>query len=137
MFINNIPLHLKVILQCLLQRSVTRQDDVHSDVTTQVIQAVEHPYLIFQSLNVVSNDFSPFRETFQESNCVSGVMLNHVKNIQVAQYTHCRGYHFSFAIKQHYEDKKMIMLCTAVEKMHNFNNNHKFVCLVYEYYQNI
>ena len=106
MSINNIPLRLKVIPHCLLQRSVTRQDDVQSDVKTQVIQSVEHSYLMFQSLNVVSNNFSPFRTTFQESNCVSGVELNHVKNIQVAQYTHCRGYHFSFAIKQHYEDKK-------------------------------
>jgi len=54
---------------------VTRQDDVQSDVRTQLIQAVEHPYSIFQSLNVVSNDFSPF----QESDCVSGVGFNHVK----------------------------------------------------------
>jgi len=84
---------------------VTRQDDVKSDVMTQLIQAVKHPYSIFQSLNVASNDFLPFRTTFQEIDCVSGVGLNHVKKVRVANYTHFRGYHFCFAIKQHYRGK--------------------------------
>ena len=34
----------------LLQRSVTHQDDVQSDVRRQLIQAVKHPYSFFQSL---------------------------------------------------------------------------------------
>ena len=70
MFIDNFPLRLKVIPHsCLLQRSVTRQDDVQSDVRTQLIQAVKHPYSIFQGLNIVSNDFLPFHTTFQERLC--------------------------------------------------------------------
>jgi len=41
------------------------------------MQAVKHPYSIYQSLNVVSNDILPFRTTFQERDCVSGVGLNY------------------------------------------------------------
>jgi len=93
MFINNIPLRLKVIPHSCYN-SVTRQDDVQSDVRTQLVQAVKHPYSIFQSLNVVSNDFSTIRATFQERDCVSCVGLNHVKKVQVAKYTHFRCYQF-------------------------------------------
>jgi len=93
MSLNNIPLRLKVI-----PHSCYNQDEVQSDVRTQRIQAVEHHYSFFQSLN----DFLPFRTTFQESDCVSGVGLNHDIKVQVAKDTHFRGYQFSFAIKQHY-----------------------------------
>jgi len=100
---------------------------VQSDVRTQLIQAVKHQYSIFQSLNVVSNDILPFRTTFQERDCVSGVGVIMFKKVQVAKYTHFRGYYFSFAIKQHYRVKKLIMLCTAVWETHTLNNNDKLV----------
>ena len=101
MSLNNISLRLKVIPHSCYN-ALTRQDEVQSDVRTQLIQAVELHYSIFQSLNVVSNDFLPFRTTFQESDCVLGVGLNRDKKVQVAKDTHFRGYQFSFAIKQHY-----------------------------------
>ena len=52
--------------------------------------------------------------------------------------TNFRGYHFSFAIKQHnFIERKKIILCTAVCEIHSLNNNNKFGGLAYDYNQNI
>jgi len=51
------------------------------------------------------NVFLPFITTFQERDCVSGVGLNNVKKVQVAKYTHFRGYHFCLQANSTIEKK--------------------------------